>query len=75
MCQIFISYNWNDSTIVQKFYDKLLCFDYTVWRDIKSLNQTNESLTLQLGYFFILELHYVSKFATFLKLEFYFKFI
>ncbi len=49
MEEIFISYNWNIKNIVDKFYKKLIESNYTVWRDVTNLNQTDEALTKQLG--------------------------
>ncbi len=49
MNDIFISYNWKVSAVVDQFYEKLINAGYTVWRDVKNLNQTNEPLTVQLG--------------------------
>ena len=49
---IFISYNWDSSDLVDKLYDKLVGLNLNVWRDIKNLNQTNEPLTFQLGTLF-----------------------
>ncbi len=48
MYEIFISYNWNISSIVDRFYDKLVDDGYIVWRDVRNLNKTNEPLTEQL---------------------------
>ncbi len=48
---IFISYNWGVSSVVDRFYQKLIDSNYSVWRDIRNLDQTNKSLTLQLGLF------------------------
>ena len=50
MCDIFISYNWGVSDDVDRFYEQLVNSNYTVWRDIRDLNQTNEPLTLQIGF-------------------------
>ena len=48
MCDIFISYNWNNKDVVEKLYNKLVGLNLNVWRDIRNLNQTNEPLTSQL---------------------------
>jgi hypothetical protein len=49
---IFISYNWNSSELVDVLYDKLVGLNLNVWRDKINLNQTNEPLSFQLGFFF-----------------------
>ena len=46
---VFISYNWNCSKLVEQLYAKLTSLDIRVWRDVVNLNQTSEPLTLQLA--------------------------
>ena len=55
MSDIFISYNLKNKDLVDNLYAKLFGIDLTVWLDIRDLNQTNESLTLQSGFYLTLK--------------------
>ena len=51
---IFLSYNRQSSDFVDDLYDKLVGINLIVWRDKTNLNQTNEPLNSQLGFYSIL---------------------